>query len=141
MEPLFGSKTEWPTLNAAAVYIYLPRVHIHSPRHRPRVLGMDDCCECRGRHGAFYACLGANGFMFVVLMCINPMFGVIYLFCIAALVAVCVGFAQARCLCETCETRETREHIDVETGPKGRVSLSAPDALDTADAVDPLCLQ
>jgi hypothetical protein len=75
---------------------------------------MDDCCECRGRHGAFYACLGANGFMFVVLMCINPMFGVIYLFCIAALVAVCVGFAQARCLCETCETRETREHIDVD---------------------------
>jgi hypothetical protein len=70
---------------------------------------MDDCGSCRGRHGAFYACLGMNGFMFVVLMCMDPTFGIIYLFCIAALVAVCTGFAFARVLCETCDLPREKE--------------------------------
>ena len=49
--------------------------------------------------------------MFVVLLCISPTFGMIYLFCIAGLLAVCSCMTYAAFLCEM---------RDVETGWKAR---------------------
>ena len=59
-----------------------------------------DASDCRGRHGAVLSCLASNGLLFVVLLCMSPTAGVIYLFSITGLVAACF------CISHVCEMRD-----------------------------------
>jgi hypothetical protein len=56
--------------------------------------------SCDGRVGVVYTCFFANALIFVILLCTNITAGVIYLFCLVSVVAVCICFACTRYLCE-----------------------------------------